>query len=141
MWSSGMDDWIDTYAMRLQTWLSAMEKAEASATEPSSFPAPLSRYMRESWETGRFFLSYGARKSWAFDAMYWKFLDERFFGHRESSVTKDHLWKTRLDLLSHEEKAAMEPSVKRKMIESKERRIVDWDPSEARRRFSEHLFD
>ncbi|KAL2752450.1 hypothetical protein ACRALDRAFT_2061008 [Sodiomyces alcalophilus JCM 7366] len=141
MWSPDIDDWRETYDMRLKTWLSAMEKAEAEMTEPSPLPAPLSTYMRESWETGRFFLSYAARKSWAFDTMYWKFLDERFFGDRESGVLKDDLWKTRVHLLSEEERAAMEPFVRRKMSESKERRIVDWDPTEAKGRLSELLFD
>lgn len=138
MWSSGIDEWREIYDMRLKTWLSAMEKAEADMTEPNPLPAP---YMRESWETGRFCLSYGARKSWAFDTMYWRFLDERFFGQRESGVLRNDLWKTRVYLLSEEERAAMEPFVERKMTESKERRIVDWDPTEARQRFSELLFD
>ncbi|KAI5854506.1 phosphotransferase [Durotheca rogersii] len=141
MWSSGIDEWRETYDVRLKTWLSAMEKAEAEMTEPNLLPAHLSTYMRESWKTGRFFLSYAARKSWAFDTMYWKFLDERFFGDRESGILKNDLWKTRVNLLSEEERAAMEPFVGRKMTESKERRIVNWDPTEARQRLSELLFD
>ncbi|RFU32457.1 hypothetical protein B7463_g3888, partial [Scytalidium lignicola] len=135
MWSSGVDEWRKTYDMRLETWLSAMKKAEADMTEPNPLPAPLSTYMQESWETGRFFLSYGARKSWAFDTMYWKFLDERFFGDRESSVLKNDLWKTRLHLLSEEERAAMEPFVERKMVESKTRCIINWDSTKAQQRF------
>jgi hypothetical protein len=141
MWSSGIDEWKKTYELRLKTWLSSMSKAEAGMTEPNPLPAPLSTYMRESWETGRFFLSYAARKSWAFDAMYWKFLDERFFGARESGIFKNDLWKTRIHLLSEEERAAIEPFVERKMAESKTRCIIDWDPTEARQRFSELLFD
>ncbi|OAQ65777.1 protein kinase-like domain [Pochonia chlamydosporia 170] len=141
MWSSGMDDWIDTYNVRLKTWLLAMEKTERDIKEPNSLAEPLSRYMRESWETGRFFLSYGARKSWAFDAMYWKFLDERFFGQRESNISKSDLWKTRIHLLTDEERAAMEPFVEKKMAEMKVRRIVHWDPVDAKKRLSELLFD
>lgn len=141
MWSEGMDDWLEIYNMRLKTWLSAMEKAEASDTGPTSLPAPLSQYMKQSWETGRFSLNYGARKSWAFDAMYWKFLDERFFGNRDSHVAKDHLWKPRIHLLNDDERSAMEPFVQRKMANTEERRIVDWDPTEARRRYLELLFD
>ncbi|KAI5459493.1 hypothetical protein BGZ63DRAFT_341452, partial [Mariannaea sp. PMI_226] len=125
MWSAGIDEWRETYDMRLKTWLSAMKKAEAGMTEPSTLPAPLSTYMRESWETGRFYLNYGARKSGAFDAMYWKFLDERFFGDRENGVLKNDLWKTRVHLLSEIERAAMEPFVERKMTDSREGHIVD----------------
>ncbi|KAF9876705.1 phosphotransferase [Colletotrichum karsti] len=141
MWSPSIDDWSETYEMRLKTWLSAVRNAEADLPGSNPLPAPLSTYMRESWETGRFFLSYGARKSWAFDTMYWKYLDERFFGNREPGVLMNDLWKARVHLLSEEERTAMEPFVKRKMAESKERCIVDWDPTEARERFSELLFD
>ncbi|CAG7564999.1 unnamed protein product [Fusarium equiseti] len=143
MWSPGLEDWKATFELRLQTWLSAMEKAEANMPEShkTSLPAPLSRYMRGSWQTGRFFLSYAVRKSWAFDAMYWNFLDERFFGDRDASVTKDDLWRTRVHLLSEEEREAMGPFVKRKMEEGTERKIMEWDEEEAKKRFSELLFD
>ncbi|KAH8648692.1 hypothetical protein BX600DRAFT_475637 [Xylariales sp. PMI_506] len=143
MWPSGMDDWCKAYELRLKTWLSAMEKAEANSAKDPDLPVSLSQYMRESWETGRFFLSYGARKSWAFDAMYWKFLDKRFFGPRETGVVKDDLWKTRVHLLSQEEREAMEPFVERKMAESQERMIVDWNSKEAEaaQLYSELLFD
>ncbi|KAG5805407.1 hypothetical protein H9Q74_010684 [Fusarium xylarioides] len=143
MWSPDLEDWRQTYESRLGIWLSAMEKAEASIDTPAynTFPVPLSRYMRESWQTGRFFLSYAARKSWAFDAMYWNFLDERFFGDRDPGVVKGDLWKTRIDLLSDDERAAMEPFVQRKMAEGKERRVVEWDETEAQKRFSELLFN
>jgi hypothetical protein len=118
MWSPDLDDWRKTYESRLGIWLSAMEKAEASMDKPvcNILPAPLSRCMRESWQTGRFFLSYAARKSWVFDAIYWNFLDERFFGDRDPGVAKDDLWKTRIDLLSAEERAAMEPFVQSKWL-------------------------
>ncbi|KAH7197886.1 phosphotransferase [Fusarium flagelliforme] len=144
MWSPGLEDWKATYELRLQTWLSAMEEAEANMSEShkTSLPAPLSRYMRESWQTARFFLSYAARKSWAFDAMYWNFLDERFFGDRDASVTKDDLWKTRVHLLSEEVREAIEPFVKKKKIEEgRERKIMEWDEEEAKKRFSQLLFD
>ncbi|KLO86020.1 uncharacterized protein LW93_14645 [Fusarium fujikuroi] len=143
MWSPDLNDWKQTYESSLGIWLLAMEKAEASMGKSAynTFPVPLSRYMRESWRTGRFFLSYAARKSWAFDSMYWNFLDERFFGDRDPGVVKGDLWTTRIDLLSDDERAAMEPFIQRKMAESKERRIVEWDETEAQKRFSELLFN
>lgn len=36
------------------------------------FPC-LPRYMREGWEAGRFWLSYGARKGWMFGMVYCNF--------------------------------------------------------------------
>ncbi|KAK0113348.1 hypothetical protein ONS95_013602 [Cadophora gregata] len=144
MWDKGIDDWVQFYEPRMRIWLSAVQRAEAEATVDStkrSLEVPLSKYMRESWETGRFWLSYAARKSWAFDALYWKFLDEKFFGVRPSDISKDELWKTRLYLLSDVEKAAMDVFVDRKMEETKDRKLVDWDPEEAKGRLAEVLFD
>lgn len=141
MWSHGPDTWCGIYEDRLPTWFSAMEKAEAESDAPSPFPLPLSVYMRESWKTGRFFLSYGARKCWAFDMAYWRYLHERFFGTRPDNVTKNDLWRTMIDLLNEDERAAMEPFVNRKMEESRDRRIVDWEANEAKSYFSSLLFD
>ncbi|KAM0087175.1 hypothetical protein ACKRZS_000715 [Fusarium odoratissimum] len=40
-----------------------------------------------------------------------------------------------------DERAAMEPFVKKKLAESKDRLIVEWDETEAQKRFSELLFN
>jgi len=138
MWPSGIDKWSEAYEPALKTWLEAVEEHEAVQTDLS---APLSAYMRESWETGRFWLGYAARKSWAFDAVFWTYLDERFFDERGQGIVDEDLWKTRLHLLSFEEQQAMEPFVRRKMDESRQRALVDWDPDEAKRRLAELLFD
>jgi hypothetical protein len=142
MWDAGIDDWVQNYEHRLETWLSAMEEAERSAgSESKSTKFPLSAYMRESWETGRFWLTYAGRKSWAFDTVFWKYLDERLFGWREDRVGKSELWKTRVHLLSEGARNAMEPFVERKVEEMKERKLVEWDPEAARSRLAEVLFD
>lgn len=138
MWDDGIEDWASVYERRLKTWISAMKEAEKDVGASS---LRLSAYMRESWETGRFWLDYAARKSWAFDTIYWKYLDERFFGERERNTPKKDLWRTRIHLLSEEERAAMEPLVQTKMEESKERVLVEWDAVEARQRLSSFLFD
>ncbi|KAL3424202.1 phosphotransferase [Phlyctema vagabunda] len=140
MWEAGLEDWVEFYEPRMRIWLSAMQKAEAAAdSRERSMEVPLSTYMRESWETGRFWLTYAARKSWAFDALYWKFLDERFFGTRRNGVARDELWKTRLHLLSEKDQIGMESFVERKMEEIKERKLVEWEPEDARRRLAEVL--
>lgn len=94
--------------------------------------------MRESWATGRFWLNYAARRSWAFDTIDWKYLDETFFGERGKDVLAEELWKTRVHHLTNEELAAM---VRTKMEESKDRLLVEWDAAEARQRLSSFLFD
>ena len=73
-WSDGIDEWRKVHDRRIKLWLRAMEIVEESA----GLNANLSKHMRESWETGRFWLNYAARKSWAFDSIYWKYLDEIF---------------------------------------------------------------
>ena len=144
MWDADIDDWAKNYALRLETWLAAMKAAEEEADSESwsaDFAFPLSAYMRESWDTGRFWLTYAARKSWAFDTVFWKYLDERFFGQRGDGVEKNELWKTRVHLLSEEARNAMELFVERKMEEMKERKLVEWDTDEAKARLTEVLFD
>jgi len=135
MWDGGIEDWTRVYGERLTTWLSAMEEVEDGSS------LPLSAYMRESWETGRFWLNYAARRSWAFDTVYWKYLDEKFFGGREGDVPVGKLWRTRVHLLGEEEKAAMEPLVQTKMEEVQERVLVEWDASKARQHLASFLLD
>jgi aminoglycoside phosphotransferase (APT) family kinase protein len=139
-WKPGIDDWTKVYDIRLQTWLSAMEKVEKDIGS-ETLPFFLSTHMRESWETGRFWLNYAAKNSWAFDTVFWMYLDEKFFGTREKDISKDELWRTRLNLLSERERAAMEPFVEWKMEDKKERILVNWDSEEAKHRLSEALFD
>jgi len=142
MWDAGIEDWVKDYQLRLETWLSAMKEAEESAgSESNSTEFLLSAYMRESWETGRFWLNYAGRKSWAFDTVFWKYLDERFFGRREHDVEKNKLWKTRLHLLSKDSRDALEPFVERKMQEIKERKLVNWESGSAKSRLAEVYFD
>jgi hypothetical protein len=43
-----------------------MEAAEAEVGSKEN----IARYMRESWKTGRFWMNYAARRSWAFDSMF-----------------------------------------------------------------------
>jgi hypothetical protein len=139
-WPDGIDKWREVYDRRVKTWLRAMEKVEerVGVTTGSS---RLSTHMQQSWETGRFWLNYAARKSWAFDSIYWKYLDERFFGKRGSNVQNHELWKARLDLLTDKERKAMEPFVERKMMESKDRILIDWDPENAKSCLAEVLVE
>ncbi|TQN65678.1 hypothetical protein CSHISOI_09742 [Colletotrichum shisoi] len=140
MRDGGIEEWAHVYGGRLKTWLSALEEAETEMGAGSALP--LSAYMRDSWETGRFWLDYAARRSWAFDTVYWKYLDDRFFGEgRESGGPAEEMWKTRVHLLSPEELAAMELMVRTKMEESEERVLVEWDAGEAKQRLSSFLFD
>ncbi|RBR06669.1 hypothetical protein FVER53590_02394 [Fusarium verticillioides] len=137
LWPSGIDDWSQVYEARLETWLFAMEYQERG--EEINFPDNLSAYMRESWEGGRFWLTYATRKSWAFDTIFWKYLDEKFFGPRDKDTQESQFWKARVHLLGEEAQRSMEMVVERKMNDAEERVLVDWDPDTANQLLQEAL--
>ncbi|UPK94090.1 hypothetical protein LCI18_005025 [Fusarium solani-melongenae] len=118
MWDSGIEDWASIYESRLDTWILAMEEAEQDMN-PGSLLLP----------------------AWSFDSIYWKYLDKKFFGERRKDTSVEELWKTRVHLLSEQERTAMETLVQTKMEESKERILVEWDAEEVRQRLSSFLFD
>ncbi|OJI82086.1 hypothetical protein ASPTUDRAFT_57823 [Aspergillus tubingensis CBS 134.48] len=80
LWKQGLDDWINDR---------------------------LSGHMLRSWESGDFWLNYAARKSWAFDMIYWAKIDRRFFGDGNLS--------DRVKLLTPDERAEMEGFVQMKL--------------------------
>lgn len=115
-----------------------MNRAEEGLEGSRALPVVLFTYMRETRETGRFWLIYGARKSWVFDAMYWKYLNERFFDDRASDIPNNDLCKSKVHLVSEKDKEAMKPLVERKMNKSKNEIIAGW---ESINRLSELSFD
>ena len=142
-WSGGIVDWAKEYAEKLDAWLWAMEEEEMrlkryekakrledyeqeqndKKTTLSGFlPAPISTYMRQSWQAGRFWLDYAARDSSSFDLIYWKFLDERFFGKRSPCAKESDLWKSRLDLMEEEDVEHMNEFAQKKMQETGDRK-------------------
>lgn len=143
VWLLGIENFSAKFSEILPIWLEAVEEVEKGADLGSHHLAlPWSVYVRQSWETGRFWLNYAVRKGWAFDSIYWKFLDERFFGDRSKDIAREEYWRARIDLLTERERAAMEPFVERKMKELEEKVLVDdWDVDEVRRRFSEVILD
>jgi hypothetical protein len=51
------------------------------------------------------------------------------------------LWKTRIHILSEREGCAMESFVERKVEESKERILIDWNDKQVKERMGEVLFE
>ncbi|KAK4097032.1 hypothetical protein N658DRAFT_500906 [Parathielavia hyrcaniae] len=96
----------------------------------------LSDCMRRSWENGDFWAIYAARRCYGFEPVFWEFLDERFFGENAAGG-----WEGRAHLLSEKGKRRMEVFVERKVEGSKEKKIVDWDPDEARACLAESIAD
>lgn len=77
-------------------------------------------------------IRYAARNSWAFDSLFWRYLDPRYFGENEDG---DH--DARLPLLSQQQPDdAMEPFIECKMEQSKERILVQWNDEDAKAELS-----
>lgn len=97
-WPGGYREWMKAYEPRFDTFLRVLEAEERKmglAGSGSRAAEPLSRSMQRSWEAKDWMINYAMRDSWAFDFIWWKFLDERHFGPNED---QDH--RARLDLLS-----------------------------------------
>ncbi|OQE44457.1 hypothetical protein PENCOP_c002G05310 [Penicillium coprophilum] len=127
---SGIEDWCRVYECRLQTFLRAMSSREDQAIRQCQLKESqrLSGHMRESWESGDFWVSYAARNNFAFDAIYWQKIDRQFFGPTTYPDPAD-AWKERLELLNAKEKCDMEELVARQ-LKYKESRVLAWDPDE-----------
>ncbi|KID86278.1 phosphotransferase family protein, partial [Metarhizium majus ARSEF 297] len=127
-WPGGYDSWMEVYEPRWNTFLRVLEeeerekKAQNSSCCTRDTGVPLSQLMRRSWETKSWMINYAARNSWAFDFLFWRYLDDAYFGRNEGED-----YRGRLDLLSKEETEAMEGLVKIKMEESADRTLIQWD--------------
>ncbi|KAF7553017.1 hypothetical protein G7046_g7223 [Stylonectria norvegica] len=135
----GYASWMETYKPRLKTFLHILEeeedKLQADSGNGDQGGGRLSQQMRKRWESKAWMVNYAARNSWAFDFIYWKFLDGMFFGHNEDG---DH--HARLDLLTEAETEAMELFVKMKMQEEHgERALVEWDDESAAARLAKFM--
>lgn len=99
-WNGGLDDWIEKYEQHLTTFLKVMTCCEDDAISTNTLQEEqrLSDKMRESWANGDFWAVYAARKSFAFDSVYWKKLDPRFF-EAARDVKAEDIWMKRFGLL------------------------------------------
>ncbi|KAJ5174103.1 uncharacterized protein N7500_002034 [Penicillium coprophilum] len=128
-WPDGVEAWTKVYESRLQTFLKVLREQEDMAIDRGRLKDEqrLSTPMQQSWESGDFWVTYAARKNFAFDAVFWKKLDGRFFGPGTS--TDDDRWKERIDLLTEDERANMEKVVEEKLEETTTR-VLAWEPDE-----------
>ncbi|KAK1145013.1 hypothetical protein N8T08_004728 [Aspergillus melleus] len=90
----------------------------------------LSNRMWDSWKSGDFWIMYALRNNFAFDAIYWKKIDQRFFGpttHENDNIC--NMWRRRLHLLDPEERKLTEQYVNLKLKDRNTWRLV-WDPDQ-----------
>jgi hypothetical protein len=127
-WPKGLEDWAIMYEKRLATFLRVLEKQEQDAIHRGILKEDqiLSIRMKESWESGAFWINYAARRSWAFDAIFWKWLDSKFFGTNQGNG-----FESRLELLAKEQQNHMQPFVEKKLEEKNERILIDWETEES----------
>ncbi|RMJ26703.1 Phosphotransferase enzyme family [Aspergillus sp. HF37] len=80
-WPRGIADWTRTYQRRLEALLRVLESREdvAIASGALGEEQRLSGRMQESWGQAAFWADYGARKGWAFYAV-WPMIDRKFSG-------------------------------------------------------------
>ncbi|KAH7154783.1 hypothetical protein DER46DRAFT_578599 [Fusarium sp. MPI-SDFR-AT-0072] len=83
--------------------------------------------MQKGWESKEWMVRYVARNSWAFDFIYWRYLDPMYFGDNE-----DADYRARLPHLSQKQLDALEPFVELKMRQEKERKLVQWSEKDAK---------
>lgn len=123
---------MQAYEPRLNTFLSVLEEEEKKEKKRNSTSStrdqeiPLSQLMRSSWESKSWMINYAARNSWAFDFIFWRYLDGAYFGQNEGGD-----YQRRLGLLAKEEVEAMEALVRIKMEEIADRTLIKWDYTSA----------
>jgi hypothetical protein len=123
-WAGGYSKWTEAYEPRLDTFLRILEDEERHT---GTVGKTLAQRMRESWESKTWMVNFIARRSWYFDALYWRVLDPAYFGPNE-----DGDYKVRLGLLKEANQASMEPLVRRKLEEAEECILVEWEEEAAR---------
>ena len=113
-WQEGLDDWTRNYEKCLGCFLAAVRECEDEWIRLQRLDAGqrLSTRMRESWETGRFWVVYAAMHHFGFDLIFRERLDKMFFGS-ESNWDAD--WERRILLLSDEEQAELHRLVQEKL--------------------------
>ncbi|PYH38612.1 uncharacterized protein BO87DRAFT_393201 [Aspergillus neoniger CBS 115656] len=119
LWKQGLGDWAAKYEKVLPVFLRALKDREQAAIDRGIMEENdrLSGHMLKSWESGDFWLNYAARKSWAFDMIYWAKIDRRFFGDGDLS--------DRIELLTPDERAELEGFVQMKLKAKEEGGLHD----------------
>ena len=116
-----LDSFMSRYRPRFELFLKVLRGHEDRQIRDGSLRESqrLSDKMALSVENGLFWFCLPARKSFMTDEIYWKFLDERYFG--PLSALSD-----RLTLLTPDERDHMEDFVREKMRQKEERTLEEY---------------
>ncbi|KJR86276.1 uncharacterized protein SPSK_02455 [Sporothrix schenckii 1099-18] len=133
-WSpGGLMGWQQTCEPRLRTFLSALEEVEKHEQQPVSAGEPLSQRM-SSWTSNASMRNYAARRSWAFDFLWWKHIDESLYGPNED---QDH--KARLAEMPAAQLQILDDFVKQKLDEGEDAEVTVWDKDAAVAHLAQYL--
>lgn len=120
-WESGLDDFVAQFLPRHEIFLEILRECEQDVMDRQGVlprqEKRLSEHMRQSVETGLFWFCLAARSSFGFDDIYWRFVDEKYFGNFSNL-------EERLKLLTDEEQKSVEPFVQLKLEQTREK-ILD----------------
>lgn len=118
-WDEDLDRFLTIFMPRFHTFIKVLQDCEAVKLEDGSLEESqrISPIMAKSLDNGLFWFCLALRHGAMFDDIYWKFIDQKFFG--PFTTIKD-----RLELLSFEERENMDPFVEMKLSQAKEGNLV-----------------
>ncbi|KAB8343061.1 hypothetical protein FH972_022655 [Carpinus fangiana] len=88
-WPADRTAWPELYERQLVIFLRCLKAKEDEKSVKEA--ERLSTAMRQSWDTGDFWIDYMVRRPWAFDTIYWREIDKRFFDVKEGASLDDVL--------------------------------------------------
>ncbi|KAI2835488.1 hypothetical protein CBS11350_10014 [Aspergillus niger] len=116
-WTDGLDAWAQTYERYFHLFLKMLRECEEEYIQLGTLNEDerLSRHMKQSWDTGTFWVVYAAMNNFAFDIIFRRKLDGMFF---RCGSTWETDWESRIQFLSVEEQSELESLVVQKMKSS-----------------------
>ncbi|RMD41582.1 hypothetical protein DV735_g3512, partial [Chaetothyriales sp. CBS 134920] len=117
-WEDSLDDFWAHYLPRHHVFVHALEQTEDEAIRSGALSESqrLSPHMARSVQDGTFWFCLAATSSFAFDDIYWRFIDPQYFG---PFTGLDE----RIRLLSSDEQDALDEFVRLKLQQAVERRL------------------
>lgn len=115
-WPGGLNDFATQYIPRHNIFLDVLRECERELAYDITIDHTLSERMQQSMDNGDFWVCLAARSSFAFDDIYWNFIDQRYYG--EFTSLED-----RVELLEKSERAELDGFFKQETEQAAERKL------------------